>query len=219
MNIFELNPSLQIHVEEFMRSKIYTINNFYRYPDKVVNYLNSRKTPLWKTEIDEIFNITHNSVYFDDRRLEEKNPDIDVVYDFLYSILKREPLDHYRGTIVTNKIKLLHKQFNNYENSFWFPHRDDSLNAIVYLNEETTAGTNLYAPQLNAPITTGEPEHSWPWKPKHLWPLAKTITARYNTMTIFDGFKFYHGMAVNDELWFKKYRLNQVFFLKTEGDE
>ena len=39
MNIFEINSSFDIDVEEFMDSKIYTISNFYRYPDKVINYI------------------------------------------------------------------------------------------------------------------------------------------------------------------------------------
>ena len=214
MNIFEINSSFDIDVEEFMDSKIYTISNFYRYPDKVINYINSRKTPLWKSGEDKRNNIINNSIFFDDRRLEEVNPDVDIVYNFLCDLLKTEPVDHYQRTIVTNKTKLLHKGFNDYENCYWYPHNDTGLNAIVYLNEETTAGTNLYAPQLIYPKNPREPEHLWPWKPRHLWPLAKTITARYNTMSIFDGHKFYHGMSVNDELWFKKYRLNQVFFLK-----
>jgi len=231
VNIFELNPSMDVSIEKFsgigghlrcgIESEICTINNFYRYPEKVVNYINSRKIPLHKTEEDEFYNITNNSHFFDDRRLDEDNSDVNIVYDFLYDLTGCLPAPYgcgstYEGKITTNKNKFLHKKYNDYENNYWYPHNDPGINAIVYLNEETTAGTNIYAPQLIYPM--GDLEHSSPWKPKHFWPLAKTITARYNTMVIFDGHRFYHSMSVNDELWFKKYRLNQVYFLEPKED-
>ena len=128
MNIFELNPSMDVSIEQFsgirghlkcgIESKIYTINNFYRYPEKVVNYINSRKNTLHKKEEDEFHNITNNSHFFDDRRLKEDNSDVNIVYDFLYDLTGCRPApcgsrSTYEGKVVTNKNKFLHKKLKN----------------------------------------------------------------------------------------------------------
>ncbi len=124
MNIFELNPSMDVSIEQFsgisghlrynIESKIYTINNFYRYPEKVVNYINSRKSTLHKKEEDEFHNITNNSHFFDDRRFDEKNSDVNIVYNFLYNLTAVERFN-YKEFIIEYKEDLYELLKKHYE--------------------------------------------------------------------------------------------------------
>ena len=48
--MFELNPDLKIKEEILLRSKIFIIDNFYKNPDEVYDFLFNREVPLWKIE-------------------------------------------------------------------------------------------------------------------------------------------------------------------------
>ena len=48
--MFELNPDLEIKEEILLESKIFIIDNFYKNPDEVYDFLFNRDVPLWKIE-------------------------------------------------------------------------------------------------------------------------------------------------------------------------
>ena len=57
--MFELNPNLEIKEEILLESKIFTIDNFYKNPDEVHDFLFNREVPLWKIEEKPSFNTIH----------------------------------------------------------------------------------------------------------------------------------------------------------------
>ena len=48
--MFELNPNLEIKKEILLESKIFIVDNFYKNPDEVYDFLFNRDVPLWKIE-------------------------------------------------------------------------------------------------------------------------------------------------------------------------
>ena len=65
--MFELNSDLDIKEETLLGSKIFTIDNFYKNPDEVYNFLFDREVPLWKIEQKP----SYNTIHFIDKRLDE----------------------------------------------------------------------------------------------------------------------------------------------------
>ena len=61
--MFELNENLHINTEIFQGSKIFIIDNFYKNPDEIRNYLFKEPAPLHK-----LYEVgTYNNVMFEDR--------------------------------------------------------------------------------------------------------------------------------------------------------
>ena len=48
--MFELNKDLEVKEDSLLGSKIYTVDNFYKDPEEVSDYLFNRKVPLWKNK-------------------------------------------------------------------------------------------------------------------------------------------------------------------------
>ena len=57
--MFELNPDLEVKEEILLESKIFIIDNFYKNPDEVYDFLFNRDVPLWKMEEKPSFNTIH----------------------------------------------------------------------------------------------------------------------------------------------------------------
>ena len=80
--MFELNENLKIKKELFEGTAIYTIDDFYKNPKEIENYLFGKpnEIPLHKIYEKPSF----NNVYFEDRRHDSvDNLDLKKVYDFL----------------------------------------------------------------------------------------------------------------------------------------
>ena len=77
--MFELNPNLEIKKEVLLESKIFIVDNFYKNPDEVYDFLFNRDVPLWKIEEKPSF----NSIHFIDKRLDEYDERLTPVIDFL----------------------------------------------------------------------------------------------------------------------------------------
>ena len=54
--MFELNPNLEVKKEILLESKIFIVDNFYKNPDEVYDFLFNREVPLWKIEEKPSFN-------------------------------------------------------------------------------------------------------------------------------------------------------------------
>ncbi len=220
MNIFDIRQDPEVKVEYIEDSPIFTIDNFYKYPDKVYEYifeepLNEGIVGLWKINQKPSF----NGIYFDDRRLSEFDERLFHIYFFLSNLIEDNNYT-FRPEISTNATLFKDDKdslkFNNYIDNYWWPHIDYGYNGIVYFHDEW--GTNLYSSELlddyNEKENKGINEHYEPWRPKNKYKLLKTLEPAYNRLVFFDGAKFPHGMNVTNDRYFGyEYRNNQVFFM------
>ena len=205
--MFELNENLEIKKELFQETVIYTIDNFYKHPQKVENYLFGEpdQIPLHKIHEKPSF----NNVYFEDRRHDDSidNLDLKNVYDFLSSLCGQ---GYEVPDVVTNCTRFKRHQFNDYTNYYWWPHTDGGYNGIVYFNDDNKNGTCFYEELVDRPDM---PEHYQPWGEKKDFTLLKTLEPKYNRLVFFDGYEFSHGMNICTDRYFgEEYRKNQVFF-------
>ena len=210
--MFELNDNLEIKKELFQGTVIYTIDDFYKYPQEVDDYLfgQPNKIPLHKMWENPSF----NGIHFEDRRHEGYSIDsLDVknVYDFLSDLCGQGYQD---DEVVTNCTRFKRHEFNDYENCHWWPHRDGGYNGIVYFNDDNENGTNFYNELKPLPEVN---EHYAPWRSKDEFELIKHLEPKYNRLVFFDGWKFQHGMNISNDRYFgEEYRKNQVFFFDCE---
>ena len=202
--MFELNPDLKIKEEILLGSKIFIIDNFYKTPDEVYDFLFNRDVPLWKIEEKPSF----NTIHFIDKRLIEYDERLLPVIGFLSYLCNQDAESH---DIVTNMQRFFKHDFNDYKNCHWWPHQDSGYNGIVYFNkDDNTSGTNLYSVKKQYNMTL---EHVEPWRPKENFKILKTLEPEYNRLVFFDGLKFLHGANFPDNRYFdEEYRTNQVFF-------
>ena len=209
--MFELNENLHINTEIFEGSKIFIIDNFYKHPDEISNYLFKEPAPLHKLYED---GFTYNNVLFEDRRLEVYDSKLKPVVNFLSDLSSQKPLSY---DIVTNQTRFSNHDFNDYKNCVWWPHQDEGYNGIVYFNKnDSECGTNLYSMITDDSYFLNDvSEHCAPWRPKEKYEISKTLIPKYNRLVLFDGYKFPHGMnIVNDRYFSNEYRNNQVFFFE-----
>ena len=210
--MFELNENLEIKKELFEGTVIYTIDDFYKNPKEVENYLFGKpnEIPLHKIYDKPSF----NGVYFEDRRHDtEDNLDIwysfnlKKVYDFLSGLCGQ---GYEAPDIITNCSRFKKHEFNDYKNCYWFPHTDSGYNGIVYFNDDEKHGTCLYEVLVKPPDVN---EHYQPWGAKKDFIVIKTLEPKYNRFVFFDGYEFPHGMNICTDRYFgEEYRINQVFF-------
>ncbi|MCH9673246.1 MAG: hypothetical protein K0U93_17545 [Gammaproteobacteria bacterium] len=210
--MFEIN-SLEHVREEILhdtlvgKSSIYVLDNFYKNPDEVVGYLQSKPPTRWKANETP----TYNGVHFHDLRHRIMNPEIEGVYQQLSQLCGQEAFQSQH--VLSNISKFEHHAFNDFQNNYWWPHLDLGYTAIVYLNGYETGGTNLYKPRSFDDQNC--PEHYAPWRPREKWELKMTLMASYNRLVMFNGGHIHHGMSVEDETFFgDNWRANQVFFFK-----
>jgi len=204
-NIFDFNNK-DVRVEYFENSPIFIIDNFYKNPAAVIDYINSHTPALWKSWETPSYNGQH---FFDYRHNISETRITDAIM-FLASLCMQTPAEPSK--ITTNKITFKDYEFNDYFNNFWAPHLDIGYNGIIYLNEEDTY-TNFYS-QTNIDNWNG-PEHFTPWRSKTKYQIIKQLEGKFNRCILFDGAKFLHGMDIKNDMFFNgKYRLNQtVFFI------
>ena len=202
--MFELNPDLKIKEEILLGSKIFIIDNFYKNPDEIYDFLFNREVPLWKMDQKPSF----NTIHFVDRRLEEYDERLLPVIGFLSYLCNQDADSH---EITTNMQRFFKHDFNDNKNCYWWPHQDSGYNGIIYFNkDDNTSGTNLYSAKKQYHIPD---EHFKPWQSKEDFEILKTLEPEYNRLVFFDGLKFLHGANFPDDRYFgEEYRTNQVFF-------
>ena len=204
--MFTINKSSQMEIEYLDNSPIYTMNNFYEYPEKVIEYLSTNPSFLHKDFIKPSF----NGKYFEDRRQQIDTDKANHIYDMLSRICGQKPL--IKNVIMTNIFTFKDIEFNDYKNNYWWPHKDSGFTGIVYFNDDQTTGTNLYKNISDNPKGN---EHYEPWRSKDKWELIHTLKSGFNKFVMFDGKKFFHGMKIENDIYSDKgYRVNQVFFFR-----
>ena len=209
-NIFEINNLSNINIDQFRGGHTFIMDNFYKHPEKVIDWINAHEPFLWKKEQQP----SYNGVKFFDLRHRIECPQLLDIQNQLSKIVHQKPLNP--GTFTTNKSRFEKDQFNDYQNNFWWPHLDDGYTALIYLNHQTYPGTNIYDdPEEDS--YEGVTEHLAPWRSKKKWELVKNFEAKFNRLIIFNANELFHGMAVDNELFFgNEYRLNQVIFFDSE---
>ena len=189
----------------------YTIDNFYKTPDKILDLFLSSKIYLHK--INE--KPSYNSIYFEDCRNDFQSEQVRKVYEFIEKLCEQKPLYGYEQ-ILTNITRFKKVKFNAYSKNYWWPHIDSGYTAIVYFNKKDCySGTNLYEIINHNEEPPDCPEHYSPWRNKNNFVLNKSIKPKYNRLVLFDALKNIHGMNIcNDDYFANNYRINQVFFFK-----
>lgn len=213
MDVFELNNSHEIVVESLMGSNIYYIDDFYKHPNVVLDYLKDNPASVHVPPSGRGIE-SFNGKKFYDLRHKMIVDEVESVYSYLSGICGQKPIYNPK-LLMTNKTKFFINRFNDYEANYWYPHRDYGYTALIYLNKnDNECGTNLYKSVI--PDTENQlGEHVTPWRNKNYWSVVKTLKPKYNRCVIFDGLKFYHGMNIpNDRYFGNEYRLNQVFFFE-----
>jgi len=227
--LFEINDISNMNIIEFVDgdkiSNIYWMDNFYKRPDDIVEYLSSVKPPLWKYGVgfEGFQDTTLNTKYFEDRRHMLKHPGMERVIDPLTKLNGQKPCDY---DIVTNYTRFSRIKENPYKDHYWWPHHDSGYNGICYLQKHEEIGTNIYKPLIAdrpdiLPLDENggmRDEHGIPWTSKKLWEIVLSFKTKYNRFVMFEGSYYYHSMNLTGERYFANhwsdadYRMNQVFF-------
>ena len=198
--MFELGE-WELSFYEIEGSKIYIIDNFYHDPDIVYDYCTKPLPDPWKHNP----HLGYNMDKYEDRRLIENHDGLKDNYYKLSEICGQPPEDDLK--FVTNVTKFIDRAYNDFDNKYWWPHRDLGYNAIVYFDD--CSGTNLYKQDTPNPFL---PEWVCPWVFKRDWEVIHTTEAKHNRCVLFDGKKFPHSMSITDDRMFDNYRVNQVYF-------
>lgn len=221
MSIFDINKNHDLKIEYLNDSPIFTIENFYKYPEKVYKHIFERpyyegRARFW--QFDQI--PTYNGIYFEDRRFSENDERLIPIFLLLKKLVEKHSSYQYtfRSRVVVNFTSLKSDEksleFNNYIDNYWWPHIDKGFNGIVYFHDEW--GTNLYS-KNNTDERNNINDSFAPWRSKNHYHLLKKIKPKFNKLVIFDGGEFLHGMDVPNKKYFgKESRNNQIFFFKKE---
>lgn len=226
--LFETNDFSNMNVIEFVDgdkvSNLYWMDNFYKRPDDVYDYITSIEPPLWKMgEEWDCGRESLNTKHFEDRRHMIEHPGMPKVLNSLSRICGQKQSDN---NIVTNFTRFSRIKENPYHDHYWWPHHDSGYNGICYFTENNEIGTNIYKP-----LITNDPdilpldenggvrdEHAIPWTPKHLWEIVVSFRSKFNRFVMFEGSYYYHSMDLTGKNYFADhwsnadYRINQVFF-------
>jgi len=206
-NLFDTNPlEKNIKIKTVEETTVYIVDDFYKYPDEVFQFILSNPKKRWK----DWDTLSYNGIHFLDERhnfYDERLLDVCSKLETLCGEKVVQP-----GRVVTNCMTFYNKEFNNYKDNFWGPHNDLGYTALIYLNKETCEGTNFYKQVAEDPWDT--PEHFDPWRSKDKYQLIDTIESKFNRMVLFNGLKLTHGMSINSDRFFNDLRINQVVFLK-----
>lgn len=208
--IFELNDDIQVQIDYIEKdiedSKFFIIENIFKYPDEIVEYLSTIKPMVWKENEQPSF----NTIYFEDLKHHIIGEDaLSPMYNLLSNLCGDQP-ERY-DIAVTNLFRFNIHPFNNYHHNYWLPHTDiGRYTGIVYLNKDDDYnGTNIYNCIDHNDLGL---EHYKPWYPKENYELIMTVPPRYNRLFFYNASKYYHGMNIyNDRYTKSEYRTNMVF--------
>ena len=96
LNIFETNDFSKMKIIDFQDTKIYYMDNFYKNPYLVLEYLNSVEPPVWKSWETP----SRNMIDFEDRRHEFNHEGMRIVYQKLSNLCGQLPVQG--PNVITN---------------------------------------------------------------------------------------------------------------------
>ena len=138
--MWQINTDTTVQIDELMGSKIYTIDNVFKYPKKLERFLFNRKSfPLqgepWSANMDN---------YIKQRYSDWVDNSCPIVAIAQY--LCKQSLGNHGG--FSTNVEAWYGGPNAFDKYYWWPHLDDGYTLIVYFNHEHEHGTNLYHPDL-----------------------------------------------------------------------
>ena len=199
--MWELNNETKVQITNIKGSKIFTIDNVFAKPKKIERFLFNRVTA--RVENKDPFQ--YNGLEFLKCRYHDfVNKAAPIVW-LAANLSDQEP--SFFGALKTNTEVWLKGDYNDYKNCYWFPHIDNGYNCIIYFNQDSKNGTNLYDPSLKdeewfSTLMKDVPAGAQPWISKEKVKLLKTLKPKYNRMVLFDGSYFPHSPAIEDEKYF-----------------
>lgn len=202
--MFEVNNLKITKVSE--KHSLYEIENFYKDPNEIYNFLNSFGPQVHKFGEEG----SKNTIDFLDLRHTFFHEDFLKTEKIIYNTLNRDS-KNCKGLVGTNLFKILKK--TDLENKYWSPHTDSGIwTFIIYFNKNGCDGTNIYK------LKSGEHDNSFiehldPWKDKTNYELIYNFKSSYNKAVIFPC-HYLHGMAISSEKFYNEFRINQVFFIQ-----
>lgn len=198
--MFEFN-NIDLSKNEF----VYTMDNFFVDPNSIVSLLENNEPELWKEDEQPSYNGKH----FLDQRHFIKHENIFKIKNAISQAIGLSGKND--DTMYSNITKFIDKNFNDYQNNYWFPHIDNDYVALIYLNQCKENGTNIYE-RIEQDVSN-VPEHYMPWRSKSKYKLLTTIEAEYNRLVVFDG-RYFHGMNIENDRYFSERRMNVAMFIK-----
>lgn len=211
-NIFEINDLDDIQEIELYGSKLYIKDNFYKYPNLVLNFIELHQSEIWK----KYETPSYNTIHFEERRHHFDVHSLNEISSKLSNIVKQPAVIPYK--FATNYIRFIDRKFNDFQNNYWWPHLDSGYTAIIYFDNfgEEIPGTNLYK-KVKPYNFQDYPEHYCPWINKEKFEVIHSFKSKFNRLVMFDGNKFLHNMAIEDDRFFYNiFRKNQVIFFTEE---
>ncbi len=200
---WEINNNHEIKIEKVLDTKIFIIENFYKYPEEILSFFKSNKAEYHKPNT----NNSKNGIFFEDKRHKIYSKEFEDVENYLANIIGQEPKN--KGMVLTNEFQFYKTSFNDYKNKYWIPHTDFGYNALVYFDNSET---NLYKQILHHDFHKLS-EHDVCWIDKKYYEVIYTIKGSYNTCVAFDG-KIPHGQNINSDKFVNNKRLTQPIFFK-----
>ena len=182
-NFFEINQNQKAQFGMLGETPYAIIDDFFSTPDDVITILHHVAPNFHKEsgnsnaslnqyegppEEDRSHIKNYNGEHFKDMRHEFYSDMILPAYEHLFHVLKymgvtQIPMD--RRAVLTNCFTFKKHPFNDFENNYWWPHRDHGYSALVYLNHNDNTGTNVYE-CIEEDIEADVREHEQPWRPK-----------------------------------------------------
>jgi hypothetical protein len=207
--MYELSENLEVNVEPFQDSFIYTIDNFFKDPYKILSFMKEAPHTMWQGFTSP----NHNGKYYKYKKIFHHNTLIYPVIDLMMPYFQKGEIQH-RGFVLSDYY-LFDNEYNDYQNKYFWPHKDFGWTGVVYLNHYEGPGTNMYREKENVirdNLVVSESESAW--LDKSLYTLEKPLMSKFNRCVFFDAFKFHHNMAVDDRTWFNEHRYNVVIHFK-----
>ena len=232
-HIFEVNLHHKINIRISNHHKIVYIDNFYKRPHLVREFL--LKTPA----IARKNMLTNPENYLIGSRAVIDFKDKSAVWECIYHLIVKEfdidPKDlDYENRFISNiyaqfdiddDTELLKKQYDYNMN----PHFDQCMAATVWLNtkDECNGGTAFYRnTRYNASdlLDLDDYDHYMEIKKEYIkgvtddWEVIDMLEMKYNRMYIYNACR-YHNPYIEDN-WFKDcYRISQQFFFDIDDSK
>jgi hypothetical protein len=210
---FEFNSSWNIVSVPWKDSEILFIDDIYKSPEKVYQYLDSIKSiRTHKSSKGSL-----NGVDFMDGQTL-----IDNRWDQHRNYLLSTIADHYKTEVDLQTVPHTINQFRLIndipgDGYHWHPHCDGQLNFIIFLNKNhhMKAGTSLYTPgntKAKSYFMKTDTEHTTPWKTSKQFHEELCILDRFNCGVVFPG-QWFHGQTIVDNFFKHTTRFTEVTFL------
>ena len=199
---FELSQNIDYNIEVIDGETIVYLDNIYKNPDRVVEYLDSCPILSHRTYRADV---TNGLDFYDGRHTitESYDQSWNNIHGLVGAIMGINPIEW------TNRCSFNMTTFNCSSKGHWFPHQDPGLiNGLVYLNKCNNygAGTSFYKPFKYK----GKGEHIDPWC--DYVEESHCILDRFNCGVFFSG-DIYHAMRVVGDTFVNKRRYTEVHFL------